>query len=88
MLEQAFAQMGEIAIRMSSWSCPFVDLCNVHLIPRYPLRPKHEHDPRGVTATDRMMKRSRSATVARASAAISAAACRATDPHLQILQFS
>jgi hypothetical protein len=54
MLEQAFAQMGKIAIRMSGWSYPFVDLYNVNLIPRDILFGQSaEHDPRGVAAADR-----------------------------------
>src|SRR5260221_6122230 len=54
MLEQAFAQMGKIAIRMSGWSDPFVDLYNVNLIPRDILFGQSaEHDPRGVAAADR-----------------------------------
>jgi len=54
MLEQAFAQMSEITIRMSGWSHPFVDLRNVHLIPRDILSGEHtQHVPRSVAATNR-----------------------------------
>jgi len=57
MLEQAFLQMGEVAIGVSRRSYPFVDLCQVHAIPRDLLfRQNTEHNPWGMSATDRHTK--------------------------------
>jgi hypothetical protein len=54
MLEQAFLQMSEVAVGVSGRSHPFVDLCQVDLMPRDFLSGQiTKHNPRGVPATDR-----------------------------------
>src|SRR5262245_32866780 len=57
MLKQAFAQVGEVSVRMSGRSHTLVDLIYMHTGPRDVfLRQRSQHDPRSVTATDSQSK--------------------------------
>src|ERR1700740_1869321 len=52
MLKQAFVQMSEVTVGVSRGSHPFVDLGQMHAIPRDLLSGQGtEHNPRGVPTT-------------------------------------
>ena len=72
MLEQAFVQVSQISVGVSSRSHPFIDLRQMHAIPWDFRRPARARSmTQGVCPPlTAMMKRPRSAIAARASAAI------------------
>ena len=81
MIEQAFAQMREVPIRIGRRRDPLVHLNDMHVLPRELLvRQCAQHQPGVRPPLTAMMKRPRAATAARASAAMIAAALRATKP--------
>jgi len=79
MIEQAVAEMREVAVGIACGGNPLVDLNHVHLSPGKRVgRQCAQHQPGRAAAAERHPKRPRDASAARAASAMTVAALRAT----------